>query len=94
MAEGCRLSRKKHRYMLFRSKRDLDCSQKRVPIKLKNRHGGAKILKNEIFSRILTWISGTPQDSFSITGAHIYYLSYRKRYFRLAIIFSIGESNH
>jgi hypothetical protein len=36
--------------MLYRPKWDLDCSQKRLPIKLKNRHGGSQEIKKMIFS--------------------------------------------
>ncbi len=49
---GC-LSRKKHHYMLYRPKWDLDCSQKRLPIKLKNRHGGSQDFKK----RKIGWVT-------------------------------------
>ncbi len=46
---GC-LSRKKHHYILYRPKWDLACSQRRLPIKLKNRHGGSQDFKKMRFS--------------------------------------------
>ena len=36
--------------MLYGPRWDLYCSQKRLPLKLKNRHGSAKILKKMKFS--------------------------------------------
>jgi hypothetical protein len=50
MAEGWLFVKKKHHYMLYRPKWDLDCSQKRLPIKLKNRHGGSQDFKKMRFS--------------------------------------------
>jgi hypothetical protein len=40
MAEGWLFVKEKHHYMLYRPKWDLDCSQKRLPIKLKNKAWG------------------------------------------------------
>lgn len=40
---------KKH-YLWYRPKWNLDCSQKRLPIKLKNRHGGSQDFKKMRFS--------------------------------------------
>ena len=39
--DGC-LSIRKRQYVLDRLQWDLDCSQKRLPIKLKNRQGGSQ----------------------------------------------------
>jgi len=50
MAEGGCLSRKIHHYMSYRPKWNLDYSQKRLPIKLKNRHGGSQDFKKMGFS--------------------------------------------
>ena len=41
---------KKHHYMLYRPKWNSDCSQKRLPIKLKNRHDGSQEFKKMRFS--------------------------------------------
>ncbi len=54
---GC-LSRKNHNYLFYKLKWDLDCSQKRLPIKLKNRHGGGQGLNKLDFQPNLS--SGFP----------------------------------
>jgi hypothetical protein len=50
MVEGFCMSRKKHHIMLYRPKWDLECSQKRVSIKLRNRHAGNQDFKKMRFS--------------------------------------------
>ncbi len=50
MSKGGLFVKKNTPLHVYRSKWDLDCGQKRVSIKLKNRHGGCQVLKKMRFS--------------------------------------------